>query len=978
MTPNGTHDKALLEEIERLLEARKQKQTDLSASSDSAASHPVLDELLELVPQATSEFENALENQLLAKLHRMNHPFVNNDLEEHTPMTANTTLRNYEDHASKRAPYHLRRLPLTLAAAIIAALFGVALLLTLANLPDDEPMLSSALLTATTSPANPDQCPPVDGWTGTYRVRRGDTIAYIAAQYGIDFDHLYEFLNANCLDDADSIRFGDVLRVPDFIPTRIPPTGDTPTPSSGQLEATLTITAATQNANGTSTPTPVSDDAPYVIGGSGATQTAAVEQTAVNSCDTQATLVAQCDESGIAELVETAVQATLSAMEPFIGYNATVNTSVRVQVFEGPGTEFTVLSFLAPNSGIYIVGQSADGAWFEVALSDGRRGWVVANLVTLQPTPVPTLTNTPTPTLTFTPTPAAQSGMNNADPTLNAVQQTLWDCVPRQDWEFERTVITGQTYESIASEYGISVYELLASNCISVDAPIRYGQTLHVPETQHRGTPLTTTQLTQIASTETAQIVVAVQSIQRGGVIEEEDIALRNWLPDAMPVGAFTAIEDVVGMRARTDIYTEQPVLTSMVIEDYADLVSGLDVPAGQRAVAIPFDTIASVSYGVQPGDHVSISIITDDSTNVVVENATVLPIADDMVVVAVSPSEAVVLTSLVESGVALNLFLIPVAESTETTQIVVALRDIERGARIIRADLEMADVPINEIPEDAFTDFDSIIGHRARVDFEVGEPLSEALLVPTLNVDSEYEFDFADNAEIIEIPMAQVDMPGTGQFRNVIVEAELPDGRILTVSHHAYVGYAGLEIEPEASYGIAVPTEDADLLQGLVNAGFPIRLYGFSVEGDDSEFAGNIPAGMRAVAVPMPAVLMDPPLEVGDRVDVLVAIYFVDVDEEFQSIVPTQANVSQGEGLPRLWTVQQPTTDDGETPRLTIQRTIVNAFVVGIGDFPPAEGEDPQIAANIVNIAVSEQDAVILNYLIEANIPLAFVRSAG
>ncbi|MEQ9033362.1 MAG: SAF domain-containing protein, partial [Aggregatilineales bacterium] len=655
------------------------------------------------------------------------------------------------------------------------------------------------------------------------------------------------------------------------------------------------------------------------------------------------------------------------------------------------------------------------------------------------------------------------------------------------------------------------------------------------------GSPLTFALLSEDLAEIVTQIVVATQIIGRGEVITEEDVALRGWSSNAVPENAITSIEDVVGMRARTDIFTQQPILTSMVIEDFTPSMSDLDIPAGKRAVAMPFNT-DSMSYSVQEGDYVSIGIVPNDSTDVVVENALILAVNEDIVYVAVSPTEAVVLASLVTSGTDLYLYLIPITESsgetrqivvsvqniqrgeiiqeedvalrnwqpnaipenaitstesvigmrartdvfveqpiltsmvlpttpvasangtccanipldqisdasmwimendvitirigadvlttsatvvlvtqdfisvdvttsiytlierrveegsvftafltntedetnTETRQIVVALRDIERGARIVRADLEMADVPIDLIPEGAYTDFESVIGHRARVDFDAGAPISEALLVPTLNEDFEYEFEFADNAEIIEIPMRQVYMPGTGEFRNVIIESELPNGTIITVSHHAYVGYGATEVEPEEVYGIIVPTEDADLLQGFVNSGFPIRMYGFSVESDDTEIAGIIPTGLRAIAIPMPAVLMDDPLQVvGSRVDVLAAMYFVDVDGEFQSIVPGQENVVQG-GLNAAWNLgQQATLENGETPELVIQRTILNALVV---QYQAVEitGEDGWVEPNenaqtpIVTLAVSPQDAVILNYLIDANIPLAFIRSGG
>ena len=123
---------------------------------------------------------------------------------------------------------------------------------------------------------------------------------------------------------------------------------------------------------------------------------------------------------------------------------------------------------------------------------------------------------------------------------------------------------------------------------------------------QPSATPEPTTQLTFL--------VIAVQPISRGALIPPNAVELREWPLLAAPFNALTSIEDVVGKRARTDIFVEQPILNSMVVDDLADLASvGSDVsaiiPRGRVGISVPMDRLTSVAFGIQPGDRVDIIV---------------------------------------------------------------------------------------------------------------------------------------------------------------------------------------------------------------------------------------------------------------------------------------------------------------------------------------------------------------------------------
>ncbi|MEQ8671712.1 MAG: Flp pilus assembly protein CpaB [Aggregatilineales bacterium] len=147
-------------------------------------------------------------------------------------------------------------------------------------------------------------------------------------------------------------------------------------------------------------------------------------------------------------------------------------------------------------------------------------------------------------------------------------------------------------------------------------------------------------------------IVVAVQNLRRGAIIPPDAVALRNWPIDAVPENALTTTEAVIGQRARTDIYVEQPILTSMVIPDLSQLTSvGSDlsasIPAGQRAIAVPMDRLTSVAYGIQQGDRVDIILSLlfveiDEEFQTILPNRTQIinPGVDENGAIFINPAE--------------------------------------------------------------------------------------------------------------------------------------------------------------------------------------------------------------------------------------------------------------------------------------------------------------------------------------------------
>ncbi len=110
------------------------------------------------------------------------------------------------------------------------------------------------------------------------------------------------------------------------------------------------------------------------------------------------------------------------------------------------------------------------------------------------------------------------------------------------------------------------------------------------------------------------ELVIAVQQIPRGFTIPPNAVTTRRWPEESAPAAAIFDVELVIGKKARTDIFREQPILTNMLVEDLSNLANvGSDaaavLPNNRVAVSVPMDRITSVAYAIQPGDRVDVMV---------------------------------------------------------------------------------------------------------------------------------------------------------------------------------------------------------------------------------------------------------------------------------------------------------------------------------------------------------------------------------
>ena len=234
--------------------------------------------------------------------------------------------------------------------------------------------------------------------------------------------------------------------------------------------------------------------------------------------------------------------------------------------------------------------------------------------------------------------------------------------------------------------------------------------------------------------------------------------------------------------------------------------------------------------------------------------------------------------------------------------------------------------------------------------------------------------------------------------------------------------GYDNVELLEDLVVRSDIPRESPVLSTQLVEDFTSLARVG-------SDAALLLPPGQVAVSLPLDRFGVGSVargLQPGDTVDVILSFLFIDVDEVFQTRQPNLASlITRDEEGQLIFTDGiegrvEPSTlstlgivvgpSEIQRPRLVTQRTVQQALVVHVGFFPddgrilgvrtptpfdtptPAavgDGEQPtptppapptatQARANIVTLGVTPQDALVLVWALDSQIPMTFaLRSA-
>jgi pilus assembly protein CpaB len=127
-------------------------------------------------------------------------------------------------------------------------------------------------------------------------------------------------------------------------------------------------------------------------------------------------------------------------------------------------------------------------------------------------------------------------------------------------------------------------------------------------------------QTTKAAAT-VVQITLAARDLEVGTVLKEGDVKLADW-PGAVPAGATSKPQDLIGRGVTTMIYAKEPVIESRLAPKGAGGGLAAMIPPGMRAVALRVNEVVGVAGFVVPGMRVDV-LISGNSPGVSTSNGT-------------------------------------------------------------------------------------------------------------------------------------------------------------------------------------------------------------------------------------------------------------------------------------------------------------------------------------------------------------------
>jgi len=104
-----------------------------------------------------------------------------------------------------------------------------------------------------------------------------------------------------------------------------------------------------------------------------------------------------------------------------------------------------------------------------------------------------------------------------------------------------------------------------------------------------------------------AQIVVATADLPQGSTLSAKDVTLVDWYSDALPSGAFTKTDGVVGRPLLYPVSAREPILQKSLGVEGAGIGLSGKIPEGMRAVAVRSNEIVGVAGFLYPGSHVDL-----------------------------------------------------------------------------------------------------------------------------------------------------------------------------------------------------------------------------------------------------------------------------------------------------------------------------------------------------------------------------------
>ena len=102
-------------------------------------------------------------------------------------------------------------------------------------------------------------------------------------------------------------------------------------------------------------------------------------------------------------------------------------------------------------------------------------------------------------------------------------------------------------------------------------------------------------------------VVVAARDLDATHALTAEDLGTTSLPPDAVPSGTLTDVAGALGRIPRAPLWRGQLVMAGALTSDAASFHTGLALPAGLRALALPVGAAQAVGGAIVPGARVDV-----------------------------------------------------------------------------------------------------------------------------------------------------------------------------------------------------------------------------------------------------------------------------------------------------------------------------------------------------------------------------------
>jgi pilus assembly protein CpaB len=102
-------------------------------------------------------------------------------------------------------------------------------------------------------------------------------------------------------------------------------------------------------------------------------------------------------------------------------------------------------------------------------------------------------------------------------------------------------------------------------------------------------------------------MVVASRDVAVIRPLTADDLEVRSVPPDALPVGALSRLDDVIGRVPVAPLWEGQPLVAHALADDAATFQTGLTLRPGERAIAIPVVAVSAVGGAISPGARIDV-----------------------------------------------------------------------------------------------------------------------------------------------------------------------------------------------------------------------------------------------------------------------------------------------------------------------------------------------------------------------------------